>query len=151
MENRPSKEFNYNHLPDPQEEGDFVSTPNVVRTDKDLVVKDFFVANNNEVRMLRGQMIARRANSGNYTCAVSDYLIAITSLAVAPSIGLPSPSLAGVGKTYRIKDEVGGAATTTITVRSDKEKLIDGAASTTLTTNYQSKLFYTDGSNWFTL
>ena len=56
----------------------------------------------------------------------------------------------GNGKTYIIKDEIGGAATTTITVRSAGEENIDGASSATLTTNYTVKSFYSDGANWFT-
>lgn len=130
---------------------DWVSSPNTVRTDKDLIVKNFFVANNTDVRLLRGQVINRKVINANYTLATSDYLIGVTSLVISPSIGLPNPSLVGPGKTYRIKDEVGGALTTTITVRSEGEKLIDGAATSTLITNYASKYYYSDGLNWFTL
>lgn len=138
-----------------QQEQDFVSAPNVVRTDKNLVVKDFFIVNDTEARMLKGQTVNRKAIStlltgAHYTLSTSDYIIGITNLSYAPFIGLPKPSLVGNGKTFRVKDEAGGAATTTITVQSDGEKTIDGSASTTLTSNYQSKSFYSDGSNWFT-
>jgi hypothetical protein len=74
----------------------------------------------------------------------------VTALAVATTIGLPLPSLVGTGKTFIIKDEVGGATTTNITIASEGEKTIDGSSSTTLSTNYQFKQFYSDGSNWFT-
>lgn len=144
-------EYEHPHKEEALPENDWVSTPNVVRTDKTLVVKDFFVADDNEVRMLRGQRIARKAVTGNYTVAVLDFLIGVTSLAVAPNIGLPKPSLAQTGKTYLIKDEAGGAATTAITIRSDGEANIDGAASTTLSTNFQAKKFYTDSINWYTM
>lgn len=150
------KDFEHFNL-DPQEnqQKDWVSSPNVTRTDKTLVVKDFFIADDTNVRFLRGQIINRKVFGSNstlssvYTMAVTDFLLGVTSLAYTPSVGLPRPSLVGIGKTYIVKDEVGGAASTTITIQSDGEKTIDGAASTTLTTNYQSKSFYSDGSNWF--
>lgn len=147
--------FDHYQLGDKEEEKDFVSAPNVVRTDKTLIVKDFFIANDKEVQMLKGQRInhvvynSNSTNSSVYSMSATDFLLGVTSLAYAPSIGLPLPALVGNGKTYIVKDEAGGASTTTITIISDGEKLIDGASSTTLTTNYQSKSFYSDGSNWF--
>ncbi len=131
-------------------EMDFVSSPNVVRLDKSLVVKGFFSVNDTDSIFRHGQIIARKAISGNYSIATLDFVVGITSLATAPIIGLPRPKLVGNGKTYIIKDEVGGAGTTTITIRSTGEENIDGSATSTLTTNYQSKSFYSDGSNWFT-
>lgn len=115
-------------------------------------IKDVFDATDREFRQYAGQKFKRIAFSGaNYTASTSDYLVGITSVAVAPSIGLPLPSLVGTGKTFIVKDEVGGAGTTTITIRSEGEKTIDGATSSTLNTNYQSKQFYSDGSNWYTI
>lgn len=134
---------------------DFTSAPNTVRTDKDLNVKDLFVVNNTDVVFRRGQIVNRTAFStlltgSVYTTAATDFLLAITNLSYAPSVGLPRPRDVGAGKTYIVKDEVGGAGTTTITVRSAAEETIDGAATSTLTTNYQSRRYYSDGSNWFT-
>lgn len=124
---------------------------NVLKTAKDLYIKEVFGVTNTETAQRKGQRFGRTIYSGaNYTASTSDYLVALTSLAIAPSIGLPSPSLVGTGKTYIIKDEAGGATTTNITIRSEGEKTIDGSSSTTLSTNYQAKRFYTDGSNWFT-
>lgn len=114
-------------------------------------IKDVFDATDKEFRQFAGQKFKRTAVSGaSNTISAADYFIAVTSLALAPTIGLPLPSLVGAGKTFVVKDEVGGAATTTITVTSAGEKNIDGSSSTTLTANYQSKSFYTDGANWFT-
>lgn len=140
--------FHGTHTDEPQ--GDFVSAPNVTRTDKDLVVKNFFNFTNNEFENKRGQKFARTAFTGaTYSSTVSDYLIAVTTVSTTVTIGLPRPKLVGVGKTYIVKDEVGGATGTTITIVSQGEETIDGAANTTLTTNYQAKSFYTDGTNWF--
>lgn len=124
---------------------------NLIRTEKNFSIKGFFTVTNSETSLLRGQRLSRLSvSNASYTLSTSDYLVAITSLVTAPSIGLPDPRLVGVGKNYIIKDEVGGAATTTITITSDGERTIDGASSTTLTTNYQAKRFYSDSSNWFT-
>ncbi len=151
MNNDEHQQFN---LPDedpnakPEQYG---QSANVERIDKTLSVKDFYIFNDNEAINRKGQKFNRLGVSGsNYTVTSQDFLIGITSLILAPSIGLPRPSLAGNGKNYIVKDEVGGAATTTITVRSEGEATIDGASSSTITTNYGSKEYYTNGVSWFT-
>ena len=133
-------------------ESDFEQkSANVLKTAKDVYIKNVFSATDVEVAQTMGQRIGRTAVRGAVTTvSTSDYLIGVTALAVATSIGLPRPSKVGIGKTYIIKDEVGGANTTNITIRSEGEKTIDGSSSTTLNTAYQSKQFYSDGSNWFT-
>lgn len=130
--------------------GDFYSSSNLIRTDRDFIVKDVFSVSNDNARFLRGQVVSRTAVSGNYSTAVRDFIVGVTSLISAPTIGLPRPKNVGAGKTYIIKDEVGGAGTTTITVRSEGEETIDGATTSTLTTNYQSRRYYTNGATWFT-
>lgn len=139
-------------MPDTQNNRDFeYSLQNILKTSKDFYIKEVLSVTNIEVSQKRGQKFGRTAVRGAVTTiTTSDYLIGVTDLAVATSIGLPKPSQAGAGKTYIIKDEAGGATTTNITIRSEGEKLIDGSSSTTLSANYQSKQFYTDGSNWFT-
>jgi hypothetical protein len=117
-------------------------------------IKDNFSTDEKETWLKRGQKFNRTifntlVSGSVYSSSANDYLIGITSLSYAPNVGLPRPKLVGAGKTYIVKDEAGGAGTTTITVRSAAEETIDGAATSTLTTNYQSKSFYTDGANWF--
>lgn len=138
------------HTQDISPTPDFISSPNVARTDKDLLIKDFFNFTNTEFVNKKGQKFARTVFTGSvYSSTTTDYLIAVTGLSTTVTIGLPRPKLVGVGKTYVIKDEVGGAATTTITVVSQGEETIDGASSYSISTNYQSNSFYTDGANWF--
>lgn len=133
----------------------FIETPTLIKTQKSLNIKDFYVFNDQEYINRKGQKFNRTAFStllsgSVYSASTSDFLIGITHLSYAPNIGLPLPSLVGSGKTFIVKDEAGGAATTTITISSAGEKTIDGASTSTLTTNYQSKGFYSDGANWFT-
>ena len=136
-------------------EKDWVSSPNISRNDKDINIKDFYIFNNQEAINKKGQKFGRTAfatlvKGSVFSVAATDYLIGITDLSYAPSVGLPRPKLVGAGKIYIVKDEAGGAATTTITIRSAGEETIDGASSSTITTNYQSKSYYSDGANWFT-
>jgi hypothetical protein len=101
---------------------------NVLKTAKDFFIKEVFGVTNTETFFKKGQRFGRTAIANiNYTLSTSDYLVGVTSLVVAPSIGLPLP------------------------IRVDGERTIDGASSTTLNTNYQSKTFYTDGANFFTI
>ena len=139
----------------PIQNAGIIDSPNVYRLDKTLNIKDFYSLNDQEFRNSKGQKFNRTpfavtSINAVYSVAVQDYLIGVTSLVFAPSIGLPKPSLVGTGKTYIIKDEVGEAGTTTITVRSANEELIDGASTSTITTNYASKGYYSNGANWFT-
>jgi len=128
---------------------------NVIKTDRDFIIKDKFIVDDYETHILGGQRFKRTAfactsaTNAVYSVTRADYYIGITYLAVAPTIGLPSPVLAGPGKTYLIKDEVGGAATTTITVRSAGDALIDGGTSATMTGNFDSRMFYTNGAQWY--
>lgn len=124
----------------------------VIKTAKDLSIKNLFNVTNRETYQNHGQKFKRIGVSNvTYTAAANDFLIGVTSLVSASTIGLPDPRSVGMGKHYIIKDEVGGAGTTTITIHSEGEKTIDGTATSTLTTNYEAKQFYTDGANWFTI
>lgn len=131
-----------------------LTAPNINRTDKDLNIKNLHTITDVETTVNHGQKFKNRSFSTLVTGAVhsitaTDYLVGCTSLSYAVNIGLPLPSLVGAGKTFIIKDEVGGAATTTITISSAGEKTIDGASTSTITTNYGVKHFYSDGANWF--
>lgn len=141
-------------LPDPSQvppSSPSVQSANVERIDKTLNVKDFYIMNEVEFNNKKGQRFKRTTMSGsNYTATSQDFLIGVTSLILAPSIGLPNPKLVGANKHYIVKDEVGGAGTTTITIRSEGEVTIDGASSSTITSNYGVKEFYSSDIAWFT-
>ena len=127
-----------------------LTAPNVNRTDKDLNIKNLHRVTDTETVINHGQKIKRTAVQGAVTTiSASDYLICVTDLGVAPSIGLPKPSQVGVGKVYIIKDEAGGASNTTITIASVGEETIDGETSYTITDDYNSVNLYSNGSNWF--
>lgn len=142
------------YLPNEQEKTGFIVTPNIIRTDHDLIVKDFFIANDIETITRIGQKVQRvsvTGANGTIYARYTDYILGVTSLVTATQIVLPKPLLAGIGKVYVIKDESGGAGSTTITITSAGEELIDGASSSTITSSYGSKTYYTDAANWFTI
>jgi len=126
----------------------------VIRIDRDFNVKNQVIIDDYELKILGGLRFNRKAfdttvEGSVYSVTRKDYYIGITNLSYAPTVGLPSPKDAGPGKTYLIKDEVGGAATTTITVRSAGDALIDGGTSATMTGNFDSRMFYTNGAQWY--
>lgn len=132
-----------------------IDSPNIYRLDKTLNIKDQIILNDVQLVNKLGLTIAHKvfsSSTGNsvYSIATNEYLLGITSVADAPTVGLPKPSLAGVGKTFIVKDASGGAGTTTITIVSVGEETVDGASSKTITANYGSVHLYTDGANWFT-
>ena len=134
---------------------DWGSSTTEVYTYKDLRVKETIFINRSETFLRKGQRLNRFAfdttlTGSIYSVAIQDFLIGVTNLSYAASVGLPKPLLIGPGKHYIVKDEVGNAGTTTITIRSEGEKSIDGASSATINTNYGVREFYTDGANWFT-
>ena len=152
------KQFNLLKKPvnDGRNDSSFVVSANIIRSDKTFNIKDRFIVNDKEVINRIGQVFNRTTFStlvsgSVYSASAVDYLIGITSLSYAPTIGLPRPSLIGPGKTYIIKDEVGGALTTNITIRSVGEETINGAATNTIITNYGAVTLYSDGANWFTI
>ncbi len=82
-----------------------------------------------------------------YTTLITDYVILVDSSSARTIVPLASPV---TGTTYRIKDNVGSAATNTITI-TPSGKNIDGAASTTITTNYGSIDICYNGTQWIIL
>lgn len=94
----------------------------------------------------------------NYSVAVNaDYFVKFTTqasgwtnTATNGTITLPSAATAGAGSAYIIKDGSGTAATRNLSVTGTGGQTIDGAASVTMSTNYQTLRVISDGSNWLT-
>ncbi len=144
-----------NHvLDDMDEPKDWVSAPNVVRTDKTLVVKDFFTVNDHEASLNRGQKIHittfNSTITSTYTAQLSDFMVLVSSVAVPPTVNLPPSKLAGIGKYYVVKDASGSALSTTITIAPNGTEVIDGDTTKVINSNFGVARLYSDGSNWFT-
>jgi hypothetical protein len=103
-----------------------------------------------DVHLNGGQRHKYTATATDYTVLSTDFIIGVTSTASARTITLPSATTVAAGKTYRVKDESGAAGTNNITVSASAGN-IDGAASVTIATNYGSKDFYSNGTNWFVI
>lgn len=97
---------------------------------------------NGTLTLSGGMVLNRRAVSGTYSVVASDYMLSVTSTAMAFTITLPSvPTTARV---LIVKDESGGAATGNITLSGT----IDGATNYVINTNYGMVVLYYNGSGW---
>ena len=87
--------------------------------------------------------------SVDYTATTSDRFIAYTSLANAHTVFLVDATL--LPDTFVVvKDESGQAALNPITVKSvNNVQTIDGNGTETINSNYGSKRFYSNGTQWF--
>lgn len=98
-----------------------------------------------------GRRVRRNATAASISIAVTDYLIGVTNTASPRTLTLPSAITAGVGRTFKIKDESGGAGTNNITVATVGGQTIDGAATFVINTNFGAVEIYSNGANWFVL
>jgi len=138
-----------------QQRRDFeLSAPNILRTDKDLNIKNKFQALENETVLGHGQKVKLReiisGDDPTYNMTLSDYIVAISDVAIARTIQLPKPSIAGFGKLYVIKDSSGSAAATTISITPFDTDLIDGQPGASINSDFGSLKIYTNGTDWFT-
>ncbi len=133
-----------------QKKDDFVSSPNLIYTDKNLNVKDTFYVTDNEENSLSGQRVGIKRVSESYTALRSDYYIGGYQTTTI-TITLPPVSIAQNGRVYEIKDESGTASTNTITIDANGTETIDGSLTKTINSNYGFyRLIVSDG-DWYSL
>jgi len=83
--------------------------------------------------------------SSNYSASINDYTILCNS-----TLTITLPDATGAkGRIYVIKNI--GTGTITITRNGSTSQTIDGTATQTLSTQYQSMMIQSDGSNWYIL
>lgn len=149
------KQFNLPGLStDPNQtspEKDFESYLNVLRTDKNFNIKDFFIFNDVEAALKQGQKVKLKSITAAYTALLNDFALGAKTSGGAFAVNLPKSSMAGMGKTYIIKDAQGSASVNNITITPNGTETIDGATTLLISTNFDAKYLITDGANWFTL
>lgn len=97
------------------------------------------------VNMPKGQVVAVTSPGAYpYTTLATDYVILVDTTAARTINLIGSPV---TGQTYRIKDNVGSAATNNITITPAAGN-IDGAASYVISTNYASVDLVYNGTQW---
>ena len=84
-----------------------------------------------------------------YTAKAGDRVIGVNRSG-AVTVTLPTAQLRP-GRIYTVKDESGAAATNNITVATEGSETIDGSATDVINIDYESKSYYSDGTNWFIL
>ena len=87
--------------------------------------------------------------AASYTAKAGDRVIGVNR-AGAVTVTLPTAEVRK-GRIYTVKDESGAAATNNITVATEGSETIDGSATDVINVNYESKSYYSDGTNWFIL
>ena len=87
--------------------------------------------------------------AATYTAKGGDRLIGVNRAGTV-TITLPTVQVRK-GRVYTIKDESGAAATNNITVAAEGSETIDGSATDVIDVSYESKSYYSDGTNWFVL
>lgn len=127
---------------------------NLLRTDKDLSIKEVFTISNTETKSGHGQKVKVTqlvsGMSASLYAQINDYNISIKDVVVSRGVELPSAVLAGVGKLYVIKDISGSASATTITIAALDGQFIDGEPTQSIVSDWGIKRLFGDGSNWFT-
>ena len=83
------------------------------------------------------------SKSGNYTASDGE-IVLVDASAGAVTITLPSPS---AGARVRVKKT--DASTNTVTVSPSATETIDGASSHTISKQYETYEYVSDGTNWF--
>jgi hypothetical protein len=86
--------------------------------------------------------------TANYTATATDYTIICNNTSGAITISLPAAS-GCAGRIYNIKKS--SAALNNVVIDPNGSETIDGAATRTLTVQYEGVLIQSDGSNWFVI
>lgn len=116
-----------------------------------ILVEDF--ATNQELNDVwdafnAGVLESRTVIRNDYKALPTDSFIAVKRGGL--TITLPSARNVVLGKTIYIKDESGNAGSSNITINRDSGDTIDGATSTSITSNFGIIRLYSDKEDWFT-
>ncbi len=87
------------------------------------------------------------SKTGAYTLTDSDYTVLADLTSTAFTLTLPT-AVGRTGKEFVLKDWKGQSATRNLTIATTSSQTIDGAASKTISTNYNSIKVISDGANW---
>lgn len=108
-----------------------------------LITSTFRLSGNLDI----GGSVEKNTNfvSGSYSVSSSDNIIFCNTSSGAVDVTLPTPSR---GREIVIKDWSGSSSTNNITIDTPLAGQIDGSATLTLNTNYESVTLVSDGNNW---
>jgi hypothetical protein len=145
------------HLDDPVQKGnqppapeDWYGNSKTLRTDKDLIIKDFYTFDDSEFFNRRGEKLNIKIVTTDYYIKPDDFIIGVVSTTAARTVYLPPTTLVGPGKHYIIFDAGGSATSNLITVNGNGYK-INGESTKGLSTNYKSMDVVTGLLDWYNL
>ena len=90
----------------------------------------------------------RRVTTATATIATRDRIIGVN---FAGSVTLTLPRASNVRGRFIVNDESGLGGANNITTTPTGGETIDGSSSNVIDTNYGSRGYYSNGSNWFTI
>jgi hypothetical protein len=101
----------------------------------------------NNIYLTGGISAGLVAKSGDYLATINDYVITVDATGGSKTITLPAAAGA-INKIFIIKKM---NAANTVTIDGDASETIDGATTVGITTQYESLMIQSDGSNWIVL
>jgi hypothetical protein len=97
------------------------------------------------LRLVKG--VYTNVTTATYTAKAGDQILGVNRAGTV-AITLLSAEVR-TGRIYTVKDESGSASSTNITVSTEGAETIDGSATDVINLDYESKSYYSDGTNWF--
>jgi hypothetical protein len=94
-----------------------------------------------------GQKVAITTKSADYTATATDYVLLVDATSAAVTITLPAVATSA-GLVYVIKKI---DAANNVVIDGNAAETIDGAATVTLSAQWQSKMIACDGTAWFVI
>jgi hypothetical protein len=103
----------------------------------------------NSILQLDGSFAVRRTATAGNVSTDDEVIIGVTDTSSARTVQLSSSDNVA-GRLLIVKDESGAAGTNNITISTEGAETIDGQSTVTITADYGSKKFYSNGTDWFT-
>lgn len=100
------------------------------------------------VKFDAGVAIATASTAASTSMTFNQEYMGVTSTAAPRTITLPASAACSNGQKIIIKDESGAASINAITIAAAGADTIDGAATTVINANYNSKTLILRGTNW---
>jgi hypothetical protein len=95
-----------------------------------------------------GVALGITAKTANYTATASDYTVLVDATSGAVTITIPNATSFKTGKIFTVKKTDASANNVSISIATGT---VDGAASITWNTQYQSYTIQSDGTNWYVI
>lgn len=118
---------------------------------KEIEMSGVYLDDDDNITLPAGQKVnTTTVNAATYSLLETDYILNVTYTVTGAvtSLTLPTAQVAD-GRVVVVKDAGGNAGTNSITIDTEADELIDGAATYVINSDYDAITLYCDGTNWF--